>query len=126
MNFTQFLDDDAEKQISNVYCMELVDENPESKQTMAQIAEDLTDTFGKGSQQGWVMLAGDGKTYKRLMSIKNQYGSALQKLILLGDWHRLKELSASANESSLSCWLARTGQVIWLPWNNTQIPRNMF
>jgi len=89
MNFTQFLDNDAEKQISNVYCMELVDENPESKQTMAQIAEDLTDTFGKGSQQGWVMLVGDGKTYKHLMSIKNQYGSALQKL-LPGDWNILK------------------------------------
>ena len=69
--------------------MELVDENPESKQTMAQIAEDLTDTFGKGSQQGWVMLVGDGKTYKHLMSIKNQYGSALQKL-LPGDWNILK------------------------------------
>ena len=108
------------------YYMELVDENSDSEEIVAQIAEDLIDKLGKGSQQGWVMLAGDGKTYKRLMSIKNQYGSALQKLILLGDWHRLKELSASANESSLSCWLARTGQVIWLPWNNTHIPRNIF
>jgi len=67
--------------------MELVDENPDSEETMAQ---DI-DKFGKGSQQGWVMLGlgGDGKTYKHLMSIKNQYGSALQKL-LPGDWNILK------------------------------------
>ena len=91
MNFRQFLDDDADKQQSNVYYMELVDENPDSEETMAQIAEDLIDKFGNGSQQGWVMLVGDGKTYKHLMTIKNQYGTALQKLLILpGDWHILK------------------------------------
>jgi len=40
------------KNRNQMFFMELVDENPDSKETMAQIAEDLTDTFGKGSQQG--------------------------------------------------------------------------
>ena len=91
MNFRQFLDDDADKQKSKMYYMELVNENSDSEETMALIAEDLIDKFGKGSQQWWVMLVGDGETYKHLMSIKNQYGSALQKLLILpGDWHILK------------------------------------
>ena len=71
--------------------MELVDENPDSDETMAQIGEDLLERFSTGAQQGWVVLVGDGKTYEHLMNVKRQYGHTLKKLLILpGDWHTLK------------------------------------
>ena len=70
--------------------MELVDENPDCDETMAQIGEDLLERFSTGAQQGWVVLVGDGKTYEHLMNVKRQYSHTLKKLlILLGDWHTL-------------------------------------
>ena len=58
---------------------------------MCVIAEDILDKFGDEVQNGWVLLVGDGKTYKHLMSIKKQYSSALKKLLIFpGDWHILK------------------------------------
>ena len=41
--------------------MELVDENPDSNETMSIIADDLLEKFGSESQNGWVVLVGDGK-----------------------------------------------------------------
>ena len=38
-----------------------------------------------------MILVGDGKTYKHLMSIKKQYSTAMSKLLIFpGDWHILK------------------------------------
>ena len=71
--------------------MELVDKNPNSDETMSQIAEELLDKFGSESEDGWVVLVGDGKTYQHLMNIKRQYGKSQQKLLILpGNWHTLK------------------------------------
>ena len=42
--------------------MELVDKNPNSDETMSQIAEELLDKFGSESHDGCVVLVGDGKT----------------------------------------------------------------
>ena len=39
---------------------------------MSLIAEQLLEKFGE-VQNGWVVLVGDGKTYKHLMNIKRQY-----------------------------------------------------
>ena len=76
---------------STVHYLELVDENPDSSETMCLIAEDILDKFGDEVQNGWVLLVGDGKTYKHLMNIKKQYSSALEKLLIFpGDWHILK------------------------------------
>ena len=56
---------------------------------MAQIAEDSLDRFNTGTQQGWVVLVGDGTTYEHLMNVK-QYGHTLKMLLILrGDSHTL-------------------------------------
>ena len=67
---------------SAIHYLELVDENPDSSETMCVIAEDILDKFGDKVQNGWVLLVGDGKTYTHLMNIKKQYSSAFQKLSL--------------------------------------------
>ena len=70
--------------------MQLLNENPDCPETMSLVAEDLLSKFD-GVQDGWVLLVGDGKTYKHLMSIKKQYNTILQKLLIFpGDWNILK------------------------------------
>ena len=89
----QFLEQSItdEQKPSLIQYMELVDENPDSDETMTQIDEDLLEKFSTGAQQGWGVLVGDGKTYEHLMNVKRQYGHTLQKLLILpGDWHTLK------------------------------------
>ena len=71
--------------------MELLDENPDSSDTMKHLAEILLETRSSVHQDRYVVLVGDGKTYEHLMQIKRMYGSELQKLsIFPGDWHTLK------------------------------------
>ena len=56
---SEFLDDDDncnDQQSSQVYYMELVDENPDSDETMSLIAEELLDKFGSETQDGWVVM----------------------------------------------------------------------
>jgi len=70
--------------------MELVNEYPDCAETISLVAEDLLNKFGD-VQEGWVILVGDGKSYRHLMAIKKQYSTALTKLLLFpGDWHILK------------------------------------
>ena len=75
---------------STVHYMELVNENPDSTETMSLVAEDLLAKFDE-VQDGWVVLVGDGISYKHLMDIKRQYSKALRKLLIFpGDRHILK------------------------------------
>ena len=73
-----------------IHYLPLVDENPDSEDTLLHISEDLLEKLGSDCQD-YVFLVGDGKTYQHLMKIKNKYGHALSKLLIYpGDWHLLK------------------------------------
>ena len=55
---------------SNIYYMELVDENPDSTDTMRYVAELLLSAASCESQAGYVILVGDRKTYQHLIEVK--------------------------------------------------------
>ena len=64
--------------------------NTPTVETMSLVAEDLLTKFDN-FQKGWVILAGDGKSYRHLMAFKKWYSTALTKLLFfLGDWYILK------------------------------------
>ena len=69
---------------SNIHYMELVDEKPDSSETMRNVSELLLCTASSEHQNGYVVLTGDGKTYEHLMEIKRLYGSSLDKLQGIG------------------------------------------
>ena len=75
---------------SNIFYMDLVDENPNSDETMMLVAEKLLKDLQTDFQGGYVVLVGDGKTYEHIVNIKRLYGSELEKLLIFpGDWHTL-------------------------------------
>ena len=86
-DFRQFLPENITlTEPSNIYYLEILDENPDSAEAMLQVAEDLLEKF---DQQKYVVLVGDGKTYQHLTNIKHRY--ALDRLLIFpGDWHTLK------------------------------------
>lgn len=57
--------------------MELVDENPDSADTMRYVSELLLSSPPE-YQNGYVVLVGDGKTYEHLMEVKRLYGQSLE------------------------------------------------
>ena len=63
--------------------MELIDENPNSTETMRQVAELLLGSLNSDYQEDYVILIGDGKTYQHLMELKSIYGILLEKLLIL-------------------------------------------
>ena len=88
---------------SNLYYLELLDEHPDSADTMRHVAEILLQNYSSAYQNGYVVLVGDGKTHQHLMKIKCLYGNELRKLLIFpGDWHTLKFPSSSDENILLS------------------------
>ena len=70
--------------------MELINENPDSDDTMCLVTEDLLEKF-ETTQDWWVVIIGNGNTYQHLQNIKQQYENAFEKLLIFPrDWHMLK------------------------------------
>lgn len=123
-----FLDDKCNEKIppSQIHCMELINENPDSDETMCIIAEDLLEKFDTKEQDGWVVIVGDGKMYQHLLNIKQQYGTALEKLKHI-PWRLAytKELPANSYEGLLSCWSKGTSQSLWISECYSKITRSL-
>lgn len=80
----------ADHDPSKIYYMEILDENADCEETMAEVAGMLSESI-RSESQDWVVLVGDGKTYYHLTKVKRLYGSALGNVLLFpGDWHVLK------------------------------------
>ena len=103
--------------------MELVDENPDSSETMRYVSELLLCTASSEHQNGYVVLTGDGKTYEHLMEIKRLYGSSLDKLLIFpGDWHTLKNFQPVLIKIAiLSHWHKKASPKIWVQRRNLGI-----
>lgn len=70
--------------------MDLLDENADSEETMAEIAEMLNEKIWTDAQK-WVLLVDDGMTYEHLLKVKRLYGSTLENLLIFsGGLHVLK------------------------------------
>lgn len=67
---------------SNIYYMELLDEHPDSSDTMKHVSEILLHKASSSHQHNYVVLIGDGKTYEHLMGIKRLYGAELEQLLI--------------------------------------------
>lgn len=75
---------------SSIHYLALINDNADSDETMAHIAELVLKQICS-SYQGPVVLVGDGKTFEHLQHVKQLYGNALSKILLFpGDWHVLK------------------------------------
>ena len=85
---TSYFETTCEKSV--ILYMELVDENPDSDDTMMYITEKLLSELEYVDQHGYLIVIGDGKTYEHLMNIKRLYGGELHKVLIFpGDWHTL-------------------------------------
>lgn len=75
---------------SSIHYLALINDNADSDETMAHVAELVLEQICS-SYQGPVVLMGDGKTFEHLQHVKQLYGNALSKILLFpGDWHVLK------------------------------------
>lgn len=98
---------------SNIHYLELLDEHPDSMDTMRHVAELLLEQAASVNQNGYIVLVGDGKTYEHLTKIKHLYGNLLEKLLIFpGDWHTLANFqpvlmkvyyAAGLKELALAC-----------------------
>lgn len=65
----------------SIYYMELLDENADSEEMMAEVTELVSGKI-MSETQPWVVLVGDGKTYEHLSKVKRLYGSALSNVLI--------------------------------------------
>ena len=96
----------ADQSPSTIYYMDLIDENADSEETMATVADMVLEKLAPASQN-CVILVGDGKTYEHLRNVKRMYGSACEKLYIFpGDWHNYIEKFSTSSDKGLLSMLA--------------------
>ena len=62
--------------------MKIVDEHPDSYDTMRSVSDLFLHTANTEYQNDYVVIVGDGKTYQQLMKIKQTDGQLLNKLLI--------------------------------------------
>uniref|UniRef100_A0A1X7UL74 Uncharacterized protein n=2 Tax=Amphimedon queenslandica TaxID=400682 RepID=A0A1X7UL74_AMPQE len=88
----QFLSEETNLPTSNIYYMEVIDENPDSTETMKLVSELLLDEPALNIG-GYTVVVGDGKTYTHLQKVKRLYGKEMTTLLI---YPGLKELAEAA------------------------------
>lgn len=76
---------------STVTYLRVPDAVSDSKDTMMEVLQDLHRKFIINQRKQHLLVEGDAKLYDILQSLKYEYGSELEWLIVFpGDWHTLK------------------------------------
>ena len=76
---------------SNIIYYKVIDAKCDNKETLLSIINNLYSEYVLTRKKSYVILEGDQMTYKRIQSIKAEYGGDSSWLIpFVGDWHFLK------------------------------------
>ena len=80
-NLHEFFDHSSSAK-SQIHYLEIKNENANSEETLLHVTVELLELYKNGTQQEWVVLAGDGKMYEHHSNIKCSYGETSENNLL--------------------------------------------